>query len=110
MKSIPVYSGLRIVDLCDDTNAQRYVGAKNVEVIRERSGRITQIKLIPHADESDLNSIHLDSRRAHYTEHFPDGRELATLKRIGAGGGLVSWSGREGFRPGRFNPDRMVPA
>src|SRR5215468_448517 len=105
-RKIPVFGGPRVVDFCDEAGAQRYVHAKNAQVIRERkSGEIVRINLVSFGDDSgershgQVNSV--------YEEHLEAGN--LNVLAIAQHGTLRRWGANDAFNPRRFNPD-MVPS
>lgn len=85
-------SGCRLVELAGPERARRLAQAANAEVIRKgKTGRIVEIHLHDHGDDSRRKEIWSDPRKLSIdaeTEESPNGVwSLKHLFLIGSGGG-----------------------
>lgn len=107
---IPVISGARIVALVCAEHAARIAAAPNAEAVRKRkTGRIVQINLKSHGDDSDLRSY--GTVGSVYQEELLSKRAGLTVLAIcnDLEGGLRRWDEKDRFAPRRFNPD-LIPS
>ena len=108
---VPVFAGPWLIDICTSLPAlHRYLRAKNARV-RKRKQKIVKVILVADGDDSSEKALGLNSLQSVYNDYVECRLSAAptrTLKRADeATGGLVKWSDKDRFAPGRFNPDSL---